>query len=361
MTSNRTQMIELIEQDKIAEHHLNQALQLSGVTPNTQRWFQFVNQLLAWFGGLALMFSVLFFIAYNWHEMGRFAKFMLVEVLIVLSVIGYYFLDKKARKTQQTEGSALSEPSKAPFSIVSQFKVSDTVAKIPLLMASIFFGVLLALFGQTYQTGADPWQLFFNWALLIIPWVIIGRLSALWMVWIGLLNLAVLLYFLEFGGVGLFGHQDLNALWSVFSINAIALLCWELMSRRYTWLTVRWAPRVLASVSGYSITWLTLLVIVDANYIGVSRYDLSGENLVPVIVWLIWVGLMYIAYRRFRQDLFMLAGTLLSANIIIISFLTTHLLNDIHELGFLLMSFTTIGMAAGSAMWLRNINKEWQS
>ena len=361
MTSNRTQMIELIEQDAIAVQHINQALQLSDVTPTPQRWLKFINQLLAWFGGLALMFSVLFFVAYNWHEMGKFAKFLLVEVLIILAALGYYFLDKKAQKIQQAEGSTSADSSTVSSSTTSQFTVSDTVAKIPLLMASVFFGVLLALFGQTYQTGADPWQLFFNWALLIIPWVIIGRLSALWMVWIGLLNLAVLLYFLEFGGAGLFSHQDLNALWSVFSINAAALVCWELMSRRYTWLNVRWAPRLLAIVSGNCITWLMLWVIVDSNFMGVSRLGLMNENLLPVIVWPIWAGVMYLGYRRYQQDLFMLAGTLLSVNVIIISFLTTHLLNDVHELGLLLMSFTTIAMAAGSAIWLRSINKEWQS
>ena len=69
-----------------------------------------------------------------------------------------------------------------------------------LLSAMILVGGLMALFGQTYQTGADPWQLFFNWALLVFPWVLISRFHVMWLVWLGLLNLSVHQYFQVFGG-----------------------------------------------------------------------------------------------------------------------------------------------------------------
>src|SRR5699024_11365250 len=50
------------------------------------------------------------------------------------------------------------------------------IRQLLLLIASIITGSLLALFGQVYQTGADTWQLFFAWAILITPWEI-GRAS----------------------------------------------------------------------------------------------------------------------------------------------------------------------------------------
>ncbi len=40
--------------------------------------------------------------------------------------------------------------------------------------------ILLAVYGQTYQTGADPYELFFGWAILIIGWVAISRFAPLW-------------------------------------------------------------------------------------------------------------------------------------------------------------------------------------
>ena len=44
-------------------------------------------------------------------------------------------------------------------------------------------GGLLALIGQTYQTGADPWQLFALWALLALPWCLGARSDMLWAPW----------------------------------------------------------------------------------------------------------------------------------------------------------------------------------
>jgi uncharacterized membrane protein len=49
------------------------------------------------------------------------------------------------------------------------------VSKLTRLMTCLGLGVLLALFGQTYQTGVDPWETFFNWALLMLPWTLPAR------------------------------------------------------------------------------------------------------------------------------------------------------------------------------------------
>ena len=37
------------------------------------------------------------------------------------------------------------------------------------LLALLGIGGLFAYFGQTHQTGADPWQLFALWAALVLP------------------------------------------------------------------------------------------------------------------------------------------------------------------------------------------------
>src|SRR5690606_25106025 len=42
-------------------------------------------------------------------------------------------------------------------------------------LAAIATGTLLALVGQIYQTGADAWQLFLLWAVLLLPWVLAMR------------------------------------------------------------------------------------------------------------------------------------------------------------------------------------------
>ncbi len=47
--------------------------------------------------------------------------------------------------------------------------LADTPRQALLLALALNIGALLALVGQTYQTGADPWQLFATWALLLLP------------------------------------------------------------------------------------------------------------------------------------------------------------------------------------------------
>ena len=52
-----------------------------------------------------------------------------------------------------------------------------------LVLAGLFLGALLALLGQIYQTGADTWELFAWWALLLLPWALAGASQALWLLW----------------------------------------------------------------------------------------------------------------------------------------------------------------------------------
>lgn len=63
-----------------------------------------------------------------------------------------------------------------------------------LLLATLALGGLLALVGQTYQTGADPWQLFAAWALLALPWALAARSDALWAAWVLVAALALVLW-----------------------------------------------------------------------------------------------------------------------------------------------------------------------
>ena len=177
MPSPRNQIIEFVEQGAIPAEKIVDALTAAKVTPDGQAWRTFIDHLLLWLGGLALTFAAVFFVAYNWNDIGRFAKFGLVEVLIVLAIVVYWKLGEH-----------------------------EVAGKVSLLMATIFLGVLLALYGQTYQTGADAWQLFLTWAVLMLPWALIGRYAAIWMVWVVLINLSIVLY-----------HQTCQgALWLVF-------------------------------------------------------------------------------------------------------------------------------------------------
>lgn len=321
MESERTLILQWIEQGKINKEHTKNVLSSVGVLPDGLRWRVFIENLLAWLGGLALVFAMMFFIAYNWEAMGRFAKFALVEASIVLCIGAYWKLD-----------------------------VNKIAAKISLTMATILLGVLLALYGQTYQTGADPWQLFANWALLMLPWAFIAQFASIWLIWVALLNLSIVLYFQTSGFMFglLFGDVE-NVFWILFVFNSFVWGVWELLTSRFSWLNERGAIRLIAIVSGFSISYLMLMTIFD-HY----------SSKVPVVfVYFVWAGALYFIYRRIKHDLFMLAGLCLSAIVVVTSFFANNLL-DRHDSigGFFFLTLIVIAMAASAAKWLKNIQKE---
>jgi len=207
MTSPRSQLVELIEQGAIPVEKIGDALIATNITPDGKAWRLFIDRLLLWLGSLALAFAVMFFIAYNWNDIGRFAKFGMVEGCIVLAIVAY-----------------------------CRFADHSTAGKVALFVATICLGVLLALYGQTYQTGADPWQLFFTWALLMLPWALISRFAALWIVWIMLINTSIVLYYQTFRGMFWFmAGSETGMLWPLFVFNTLLLAAWEFLTATWPW------------------------------------------------------------------------------------------------------------------------------
>jgi uncharacterized membrane protein len=324
MTQPRNHVIALIEQDAIAPEQIDNVLAVTGVRPDGKAWQTYIDHLLLWLGSLALAGAALFFIAYNWNDIGRFAKFGMVESLISVAVVAYWKMNEKAM-----------------------------VGKALLLVATILLGVLLALYGQTYQTGADTWQLFLTWALLMLPWALAGRYAAIWVLWLTLINLVIVLYFKTFDNAIFWIAFDSGtaALWLTFAFNTLALFAWEFLAGIWRWLAERWAIRLLATASGISVTWLALHAI----------FDDAGDGIAYGLVWAIWLAAMYFVYHKLKPDLFMLAGGCLSGIVVLVTFLSKHLLHDASAGGFLFLAALIIGLGTGAAVWLRNVHSAWQS
>src|SRR5690606_8361253 len=110
------------------------------------------------------------------------------------------------------------------------------------LLACVLLGALLALVGQTYQTGADPWQLFALWALLMLPWVAAGRSVVLCLLWVLVSNVVVMLWG-QGGGPG-----RASATLAIFAVgNGALLIAWEVGRTRFEWLRGAAGPRLLVA------------------------------------------------------------------------------------------------------------------
>ena len=320
MATTRRDLVSLIDQGVIPPEQVARAVKISELRPSPRAWTVFVDRLLLWLGGLALAFAVLFFIAYNWAEMGRWLRFGVVQAAMALAV-----------------GIAIWP------------KASPMVQRVALTSATLLVGVLLALFGQVYQTGADLWQLFFAWAVLTLPWVWVARLELLWVLWLGLMNLAIGLYFRTWGGpFGFFTSSD-AALWGGFGLNTLALAVWEWGARYRGW-SRQWAPRLLAVGSGFPMTLLAVTWIADV-----------GRVWSPVLaIYPLWLAALYGIYRYWRPELFMIAGGCVSALTTTTLLLARLLLweGDWQEGSLLLITIAVLAMGAGAVVWLKRLHRE---
>ncbi|HJV60537.1 MAG TPA: DUF2157 domain-containing protein [Albitalea sp.] len=134
--------------DADGERALRRVAGLEREPAGLARWLpRGVAVLAAALGALGLVF----WIAANWESLGRFGRFALLQGVVLVMCAG-----------------ALWRPA----------------ARTPLaLMALAAIGGLFAYFGQTYQTGADPWQLFALWAVLALPLCLGARSDAVWTPW----------------------------------------------------------------------------------------------------------------------------------------------------------------------------------
>jgi uncharacterized membrane protein len=320
MGSNRSHMIDWMEKGAVAPGEAQRALRVAGVFPDGKRWRQFIDRLLLALGGLALAISLVFFIAYNWNELGRAFRFGLVGMALLASVLAYWKLGAK-----------------------------ELAGQVALTVSCLVLGVLLAYFGQTYQTGADTWQLFATWALLMLPWAVIGRFAPIWLLWLALLNLSLVLYHQVWPGIFglLFGNEQMA--WLLFAFNGLAWAAWEGCARHVQWMTPRTWVRLIALACGTAITLVVLYGILDNGAFALLEW----------LAWLAWAAVVVLIYRKRNPDLFMLAGVCLSA-IVASTLQASHWLIDLNDygLGFLLINILLVGEAAVAAMWLRKVHRE---
>lgn len=98
--------------------------------------------------------GVIFFFAYNWADLHPFAKFAILQGGMIVCTVAAVIVG-----------------------------IARPVGQALLIGATVFVGVLFAVIGQIYQTGADAYELFTAWTLLVLPWVLVSRSSAHWFLW----------------------------------------------------------------------------------------------------------------------------------------------------------------------------------
>lgn len=130
-----------------------------------ESWHKFLRLFFISLGVGFTTAGIIFFFAYNWADLHKFIKIGLIEGLIIISPLVILFS-----------------------------KISLDIKNILLTGTSILVGVLFAVFGQIYQTGANAYDFFLGWTMFITIWVFVSNYAPLWLVFITLINTTLILY-----------------------------------------------------------------------------------------------------------------------------------------------------------------------
>ena len=161
---NREDIHIISRHSNLSETSINNILK-EQIYSDKEAWNKFLRLFFISLGVSFTTAGIIFFFAYNWADLHKFIKIGLIESLIVAIV-----------------------------SVVLFTKIRLDIKNILLTGASILVGVLFAVFGQVYQTGANAYDFFLGWTMFITLWVAISNFAPLWLLFIILVNTTLVLY-----------------------------------------------------------------------------------------------------------------------------------------------------------------------
>lgn len=315
----------------------DEAMRFCGFTPDARQWRDYWRHIFLLGGALFFAAGVIFFIAWNWADMHRFLRMTLTGCLVA--------------------GTALAAVWRGP----------DTpLGRVLLLSCGICVGPMLAVFGQTYQTGAELWELFRVWTAVLAALSVAGRQPALWFVtWLSC-NAFVMLWL----GRSMSGPLEAIGMFSLVPECVLALACavavWEWFAckaRRRggegdSWLQSRWFPRLLFFDLTVRLTSYLLLELFGYRDWREMEFLLPREAVLPLLAVVV-TGVSWHWHRKRLPDLFMPACLVSAAAVLIVgALLKMEFLFHADITAVLLWGLLLVGITAGVAKILLALQRQ---
>lgn len=282
-------------------------------------WATWIDRLLLVSGSGLVLAGILYFFAFNWAAMPAFAKFGLIEIALAGAVVG-------------TVRAGLDRP----------------LGRVLMMSSAVLVGVLLAVFGQVYQTGADAWQLFGGWAALIAGWVAVGRSQPLAALWVLLLDLTLVQWLSTQHFPWFVRETVMGTSLGVLNAALLGLAEWGAYDG-VEWLQGRrWRRALWASVL-LSLTCPAFWYVVDL------RSHVS--QLAGVLAWggALVAGYVHYAYRS--PDVTSLSFGSMSFGLIVVVWLWEKLWQTMGRTEALLfVAFGAVVVAGLLALWLKHVS-----
>ena len=332
---SRNSLSLLCDSGRISPSAWSQALDFCGFRPDGNAWLTYWRQVFLLGGVLFFLAGIICFVAWNWDDMPPFARMALVGGIVASAGIGSVVVGPDSRP-----GQAL------------------------LLACGVAMGPMLAVFGQTYQTGAELWELFRVWTVLLVALALAGRQVGLWFAaWLSG-NVLIALW------LGRNLTSPFDAFTQFFAIPewlvaiACAILLWEWAAQRavrkdaQSWLRARWLPRLLF----LDLAVRTSCYLIEGIFNSYRWFDTwqlwLPHQLVPYFAVAL-AGIAWWWYRKKEPDLFMLATLLGSGTVVLLAALAeAELFFDLGVVGaFLFWGLLVTGLTAGLAKMLLHLQK----
>lgn len=212
-----------------------------------------------------LYFSILFiitgvscFVAYNWNKMENFTKMSIPMALIILGIIAWFIFQNK-----------------------------KLYRELSLFSSSFFIGTLFAVFGQIYQTGADPYTLFRNWGIFILVFSFVEKFYPLWTLNITVFTISGMLYSRLYG--------DFTMICITGSIIILFfLLIYIAMIKKMLIEVKDWFFYILAFSSTALMTAGTFWKVLGIRYY--RNVDLYGP--LYLLIYIVFIGLFFLLGKK---------------------------------------------------------------
>jgi len=223
--------IHILRKDgNLSETEINKALK-ENVYSNKEAWQKFIRLFFITLGIGFTASGIVFFFAYNWADLNKFAKIGLIEGLIIATTISALLL-----------------------------KVNANIRNIILTGAAVLVGVLFAVFGQIYQTGADAYDFFLAWTVFVTLWAIISNFAPLWLFYLILINTTFILYSQQVAN----DWSEIFVFTSLFIMNTIVLFIAVIFSKyKKIWIIPNWFLNTVALACASYATIGIIFVIFD--------------------------------------------------------------------------------------------------
>ena len=287
-------------------------------------WQRYLNLLFLLLTVGFLTSGVVTLIAANLDYFSDLAKIYGLQTLLVVTVVlGIYCFIRESRRQAKE---------KLKWKTYSLFFV-----------VSVLIGGLFALVGQTYQTGADVWQLFAVWTLCQLPFLLLFP------------NVASALLFAATANVAfyLFNEQNShNSMCYAVLINAGLLVISELFSKAFHDQHWRILPKVFLVLTFASL--FGLIVIYDVYFYAYAWGELGRSSLSSLLIAIPALIALYV-YHKYRFDFINLIISVI-ALLGAYCFLASLLIRGVEEgvvLGLIGFTFTVMAIK-----WLVKLYKQ---